>query len=112
MNSILNSDTDMLFPLRAIPQLSDLRGTEWKNLIERLSDAKTDQAQKIAFTHMVVKQAGCSSCNADSFRAMRGCTQCSRMVIKRFKGSDAELIKVYQESLKEVTEYFTKRSQQ
>ncbi len=102
----------MLFPLRAISQLSDLRGVEWKNLIERLSDENTEQVQKIAFTHMIVKQAGCASCNADSFRAMRGCTQCSRLVIKRFKGTDTELIKVYQESLKEVILHLQKRSQQ
>lgn len=91
--------------------MDDLRGPEWKKLIEHLSDDKTDVSEKIAFTSMVVKLAGCSACNADSFRAMRGCTQCSRIILKRFKGSDTELLKNYRECQQEVTNYLQKRDQ-
>jgi hypothetical protein len=108
---MFNTDTDLLFPLRVISQLGDLRGPEWKKLIERLSDEQTDVSEKIAFTSMVVKLAGCSACNADSFRAMRGCTQCSRMILKRFKGNDVELLKNYHECQQEVNIYLQKRDQ-
>lgn len=108
---MVNSDTEMLFPLRAIPALADLRGPSWQDLVDKLSAENCDVNQRIAFTALMVKLAGCTSCNADSFRAMRGCTQCARQIIKRYKGNDAELIKNYQDCLKEVASYLQKRDQ-
>lgn len=101
----------MLFPLRVIPSLADLRGPAWKALIEKLSDPKTDTVEKIAFTALVNKLAGCSACNADAFRAMRGCTQCSHQVLKRHKASDQDLLSIYNDCLKEVQTYLLKREQ-
>lgn len=106
---MFNTDTELLFPLRVIPSLGDLRGTEWQELIDHLSGDDAGQDEKIAFTALVVKLAGCAACNTDSFRAMKGCTQCSRLVLKRFKGVDAELIAIYRECYKEVGEYLQKR---
>ena len=106
---MFNTDTELLFPLRVIPSLADLRGSEWRALIDHLSCTEAEQDEKIAFTSLVVKLAGCAACNTDSFRAMKGCTQCSRLVLKRFKGSDAELIALYNECRKEVTGYLKKR---
>lgn len=106
---MFNTDTELLFPLRVIPSLSDLRGPEWKTLVDHLSGNDASQEDKIALTSLVVKLAGCAACNTDSFRAMKGCTQCSRLVLKRFKGSDAELIALYNECRKEVTGYLKKR---
>ena len=108
---MFNSDTEFLFPLRAIPSLSDLRGSDWKRLITHLSKDKTAINEKIAMTALVVKLAGCSGCNTDSFRAMKGCTQCSRLTIKRFKGSDEELLKNYQDCLVEIDTYLLQRDQ-
>jgi len=107
----VNTETDLLFPMRIIPVLGDLRGSDWQKLIARLSDEKTEVNEKIAFTSLVVKLAGCSGCNADSFRAMRGCVQCSRQIIKRYKGTDTELLKNYRECQKEVEAYLLKRDQ-
>jgi len=106
---MVNTDTDMLFPLRIIPSLGGLRGTDWQKLVEKVSDEQTEAGEKIAFTSLMVKLAGCSGCNSDSFRAMRGCSQCSRQIIKRFKGSDADLLENYRECLKEVKNYLSKR---
>lgn len=101
----------MLFPMRVIPSLGDMRGQEWQKLVEHLSDEQTDDSEKIAMTALVVKLAGCAGCNTDSFRAMKGCTQCARLIIKRFKGNDADLIRNYQECQKEVNTYLSKRDQ-
>lgn len=108
---MFNSDTELLFPLRVIPSLGDIRGQEWQNLIEDLSAEDSETADKIAFTAMVVKLAGCAACNADSFRAMRGCTQCSHLTIKRYKGTDKDLLQIYQDCQKDVKAYLSKRDQ-
>jgi len=108
---MFNSDTEFLFPFRVIPSLADMRGPEWKKLINHLAREKTAVNEKIAMTSLMVKIAGCAGCNTDSFRAMKGCTQCSCLTIKRFKGSDEELIKNYHECLVEVEAYLLKRDQ-
>jgi len=108
---MFNTDTELLFPLRVIPTLGNLRGQEWKSLIEQLGREETDIDEKIAMTALIAKLAGCAACNIDSFRAMKGCTQCSHLIIKRFKNSDAELINMYQACLQEVRNYLFKRDQ-
>jgi hypothetical protein len=106
---MFNTDTEFLFPLRVIPSLGDLRGKEWQSLIQHLSEDGTAAVEKIGMTALIVKLAGCAACNTDAFRAMKGCTQCAHLIIKRYKGSDADLIRAYQESLKEVKVYLSKR---
>ncbi|MCX6054508.1 MAG: hypothetical protein NTZ74_06265 [Chloroflexi bacterium] len=108
---MFNSDTEILFPIKAIPYLLDIRGDEWQSLVSKITSSEDNLCAKIAFTALVVKLAGCVGCNADSFRAMRGCVQCSRLIIKRFKGSDSDLLNNYQECLNEVNTYLLKREQ-
>ena len=96
-----NSDTEVLFPVRAIPGLKGLRGPEWDQLIEFiLSDASENE--KLAFVLMIVRLVGCSGCNADSFRAMRGCTKCAQQSIRRYRGEDTDLLKLYEKSKLEI----------
>jgi hypothetical protein len=56
----------------------------------------------------VVKQSGCAGCNADSFRAMRGCRLCSQQTIKRFKGSDQALIEQIMSGHAEIEDWLEK----
>ncbi len=105
---MFNTDTELLFPTRVIPALRNLRGEEWKQLIDRLITLNADNLDLVAFTAMIAKLASCNACNADSFRAMRGCTQCARLIIRRYKGSDHDLIELFNNSRQEVKEYFRK----
>jgi hypothetical protein len=108
---MFNSDTELFFPIRVIPSLRSIRSSEWENFIDHFDSSQTDEAEKIAFTGLVVKLAGCAGCDADSYRAMRGCTQCAKLVLKRFKGSDADLIAQFEQSKTEVNEYLKKRKE-
>jgi hypothetical protein len=97
-----NSDTELLFPSRVIPSLSNMRGEEWQNLINRVYALPPDNPDHLAFVLMMIKLGGCISCNADSFRAMRGCTQCARQTIRRYHGSDADLEALFVAARQEV----------
>jgi hypothetical protein len=105
-----NPDTELLFPMRAISSLSDLRGDEWQNLVKLVDDSDDLDAKKIAFSALIIKLAGCLGCSADSFRALRGCTQCSKLVIRRYKGTDSDLSKMYEDTRIEIDRILEKRN--
>jgi hypothetical protein len=107
-----NSDTELLFPLRVVPALADMRGEEWRDFITRIQDANADPVDQAGFVLMMVKLDGCIGCNADSFRAMKGCTQCARQNIRRFRGTDLELIETIQQARKEVEAFQARRNSQ
>lgn len=106
---MFNTDTEILFPVRVIASLQNLRGAEWQMLVEDVVKQPDDSVAKIAFTGLIVHLGGCGACNADSFRAMRGCTQCSRLTIKRFKGKDKELVEQYEQMKHSVQEFLSKQ---
>lgn len=106
---MFNSDTELLFPIRVIPSLRNMRGVEWQELIDRLSAPDADQVEQIAFTALIAKLGGCNGCNADSFRAMRGCTQCAKLTIRRNKQTDQELVELFNMAFKDVKEFMLKR---
>jgi hypothetical protein len=100
-----NADTELLFPPRIIPSLRTQRGATWKKLVEQVEKSGDSSPEKIGFVLLMVKINGCTSCNADSFRAMQGCTQCSKQSIHRFKEPDKALVKLFNSSKQEVVEY-------
>ena len=105
-----NSDTEVLFPSRVISQLRSMHGEEWRCLIDHIHSAESKPAERYAFVLMMVRTCGCVACNADSFRAMRGCTQCSRQTVRRFRGGDHEIVEQYRQVRKEVESYLQKNS--
>jgi len=104
-----NPDTEILFPMRVIPSLRDQRGDDWSKLVDLIDNLPEWDPSKIAFSSMVMKLAGCLGCSADSFRALRGCTQCSKIVIKRYKGSDKDLLNLFSDSKVEIERILEKR---
>ena len=105
---MFNQDTEVLFPLRVVPTLRELHGEEWGRLIDRLQSEDCAPAERHAFVLMMVKMCGCVGCNSDSFRAMRGCTQCARQGVKRNKGADRELLEQFRTVLREMEAYLQK----
>ncbi len=97
-----NSETELIFPLRVVPSLRDLRGGEWAALVEKVTAVDADPCDQLAFVYLMVRMGGCVTCNIDSFRAMKGCAQCARQTLRRFRGSDADLVAQFGEAQKEV----------
>ncbi|MCY3781822.1 MAG: hypothetical protein OXG78_16020 [Chloroflexi bacterium] len=93
------TDNEILFPHYAIPALRNTRGDKWRNLIDRLSQQDETSVEVIALMSMMIELNGCLPCETDSYRAMRGCTACAQQTLRRFKGSDEELISAYEASL-------------
>lgn len=100
-----NSDTELLFPLRVISSLKNSRSKKWDELIEKVTDTNASVFDQLGFVLMMVRLGGRVACDADSFRAMRGCTQCARQTIRRFKGSDQDLEKQFASSRNEMEKY-------
>ncbi len=98
-------ETEMIFPPRVIPKLRDLRGKEWQKLVDRVSTLPEMHPDKLAFMLMMIRLDGCLRCDADSYRAMRGCELCARQAVRRFKGSDKDLLKQFESAQKDVLEY-------
>jgi hypothetical protein len=99
---LYQEDTEMLFPPRVIPMLRDLRGAEWRQLIDEISQSPVDDPDILGFMLMMVRLNGCMTCHADSYRAMRGCTLCAQQAITRFKGSDRDLIALWESARQDI----------
>jgi hypothetical protein len=100
-----NDDTELLFPLRVLPALEDMRSAEWAKIVDEVQSESKNSLSAFAFELMMVKLNSCGVCDADSFRAMRGCSQCSKQTIRRFKGSDADLTRLFQQAKQDIKNY-------
>lgn len=103
-----NSDTDVMFPPRVICHLRSLRGAEWQKLVDMVSESDNRLVERAAFTLMMVRMGGCQTCSIDSYRGMRGCSMCARQTIRRFRGSDQDLVVQFEQCKSEVLRFLTK----
>lgn len=108
---MLNPDTELIFPIRILPLLKDLRGEIWKQTITEVIETN-DLVSQVGITILMIKIAGCITCNADSYRAIRGCTSCSQQAIKRHKVTDKELNQFFKKSCKKVKLFLEKRERE
>ena len=96
---------ELLFTPHLIPELRDLRGEEWRKLIDYLSPLPETHPDALAFALMMIRLNSCLTCEMDSYRAQRGCILCARQSVISFKGSDRELIQRYERAKKEINRY-------
>ena len=101
------TNNELMFPHYAIPRLREARGTAWADLVDRIAKLPETHHEVLAFMLLMIRLNGCMSCETDSYRAMRGCTMCALQTLRRFKGSEDELIRMYQQALKDVSGYIT-----
>lgn len=100
-----HNDTEILFPMRIAPQLRDLRGGPWRQLVTDAIQAPEDSPEQLAFSLLLIRLDGCLTCHTDCYRAMRGCTVCAVTAVRRFRGKDEELVQMYHSALREVNDY-------
>lgn len=99
---------ELMFPHHVIPALRNLRGEEWRELVSRVLAVPEGHEQSLAFVLMMIRLNGCLACETDSYRAMRGCATCAIQTLRRYKGSDRELIKAYQQALDDVRQHLAR----
>jgi len=99
---MIHEDTEVIFPPRVIPTLKHLRGTDWQTLIEKVEHLPKDDPDRLAFVLLMTRICGCVTCHADSFRAMRGCTQCSNQSVRRYREPDDQLLVDFETARREI----------
>lgn len=99
------ADNELMFPPYAIPQLQEARGEKWKELVERVMVLPEDDPRALALSLTMIRLDGCMNCETDSYRAMRGCVPCALQSLRRFKGTDEDLLERYNTALEDVQAY-------
>jgi hypothetical protein len=105
------TENELLFPPYVIPHLRHSRGEKWKSLVRRVMDSSEQSKESLAFSLTMIRLDGCLSCETDSYRAMRGCHACALQTLRRYKGTDSELLELYHQSLKDVEIFLNDTSQ-
>jgi hypothetical protein len=95
-------DSEILFPSRCIPQLRDLRGDKWAELVDRVAELPDGHEDVLAFGSLMIKLASCLTCDLDSYRASLGCCTCAKRTVADFKGSDNDIVKQFEKAREEV----------
>lgn len=99
------AENDILFPYAAIISLQDLRGEAWGALVAEVSQLPETHEKTLALMLTMVRLNGCMTCETDSYRAMRGCAACAIQQLRRFKGSDDDLLDMYARALRDIRNF-------
>ena len=101
------TDNALMFPHRAIAMLRTTRGRQWQTLVERVLSLPETHEETLAFMLMMIRLNGCMGCETDSYRAMRGCSACAQQTLRRYKGSDEDLLVAFDVALRDIREFAT-----
>ncbi len=99
------TNNEIMFPSSVIPLMRDMRGDEWRQLIDHIVPLGEEHPEKLALILMMIRFNGCLDCETDSYRAMRGCAMCTAQTLRRYKGRDEELLEMYHEALVDMEEW-------
>lgn len=89
---------ELLFPHHLIKELRELRGPEWARLVDRVTAADEVHPDSLAFLLMMIELGNCLPCNSQSYKFLQGCMVCSARTVRCFKGTDQDLIHLFEES--------------
>jgi hypothetical protein len=100
-----NPRTELLFPPHLIPDLKDLRGEEWRELVEHVASLPETHPDTLAFCLMMIRLNSCLNCVSGSYRFMRGCELCAQQTISRYQGTDEELLGLFEQAKDDLAHY-------
>ena len=102
---------EIMFPPHIIADLVDSRGAAWRALVQRVATLDEQHEEVLAFMLMMIRLNGCMECETDSYRAMKGCLACALQTLRRYKGSDDDLLAAYDHAREEVRQYLLRTGQ-
>lgn len=99
------AENELLFPPYAVSPLKNAAGAAWRDLVDRVEALPEDHPESLAFSLMMIRLNGCLGCETDSYRAMRGCIACAQQTLRRYKGTDEDLLNRYHKALEDISSY-------
>ncbi|MGL4651430.1 MAG: hypothetical protein ACRC1H_18640 [Caldilineaceae bacterium] len=102
---IVHTKAELLFPAQLISSLRDLRGEEWRALVERVSALPETHLDSLAFVLMMIELDGCLKCNSNNYKFLRGCYLCATQMVQSYKGTDGDLLELYGKARQELSQH-------
>jgi hypothetical protein len=99
----VHAKAELLFPAHLIPSLRELRGEQWRGLVDRVSALPETHPDSLAFVLMMIELNGCLKCNSNNYKFLRGCFLCATQTVQSYKGTDDDLIDLYNRAKKELS---------
>ena len=100
----VHSKAELLFPAHLIPSLRELRGDERRELVDRVAALPETHPDSLAFVLMMIELNGCLRCNSNNYKFLRGCFLCATQTVQSFKGSDSDLLELYNRAKNELSQ--------
>jgi hypothetical protein len=85
--------------------MRNLRGPAWAALVDRITALPDGHEDVLSLSLMAIRMASCLTCDLDSYRASLGCCICAGRTVAGFKGTDRDLIRLFEETREEVCAY-------
>ena len=101
----LQAKAELLFPAHLISSLRDLRGEEWRDLVDRVATLPETHVDSLAFVLMMIELDGCLKCNSNNYKFLRGCYLCATQTVQSYKGTDTDLMELYRKAHEELNLY-------
>jgi hypothetical protein len=95
----------LLFHPDVIPSLENVREESWAEYIRSLHDLSETDPRKLGLCLTMMQLNKCIDCETDSFRAMRGCEECSVQTVRRYRGDDKSLMQKCADNASHVQEF-------
>ncbi len=100
---VVHAKAELLFPAHLISNLRDLRGEEWRALVDRVSALPETHPDSLAFVLMMIELDGCLKCNSNNYKFLRGCFLCATQTVQSYKGNDTDLLEMYSRARRQLS---------
>jgi hypothetical protein len=99
----VHTKAELLFPAHLIPSSARPAQHEWKALVDRVAALPETHPDSLAFVLMMIELDGCLKCNSNNYKFLRGCYLCATQTVQSFKGSDQDLLALYEKARQELS---------